>query len=67
MNINYTGLVKYTLFLLSGIIFVVDSHARYKIPEAKEQLTFLLNEDDLKDALLLILSNKQVCASNNLL
>ncbi|KAH7905797.1 ARF/SAR [Hygrophoropsis aurantiaca] len=42
-----------------GIIYVVDSSDRDRIAEAREELQQLLNEDDLRDALLLVVANKQ--------
>ncbi|KAF9964006.1 60S ribosomal protein L7 [Modicella reniformis] len=42
-----------------GIIFVVDSNDRDRIHEAREELLRMLNEDELRDALLLIFANKQ--------
>ncbi|KAG1755507.1 ADP-ribosylation factor family-domain-containing protein [Suillus lakei] len=42
-----------------GIIFVVDSSDRDRIPEAKEELRMLMNNDQLQDALLLVFANKQ--------
>ena len=49
-----------------GIIFVVDSNDRDRIVEAREELQRMLNEDELRDALLLVFANKQdlpVCAA----
>uniref|UniRef100_A0AC34QC33 ADP-ribosylation factor n=1 Tax=Panagrolaimus sp. JU765 TaxID=591449 RepID=A0AC34QC33_9BILA len=43
----------------NGIIFVVDSNDRERIDEAKQELFKLLNEDELRDAVLLIYANKQ--------
>ncbi|EGW33928.1 uncharacterized protein SPAPADRAFT_59312, partial [Spathaspora passalidarum NRRL Y-27907] len=42
-----------------GIIFVVDSNDRDRISEAREELQQMLNEDELRDALLLVFANKQ--------
>ena len=42
-----------------GIIFVVDSNDRDRIAEARKELMDMLNEDELRDALLLVLANKQ--------
>ncbi|XP_046571769.1 ADP-ribosylation factor 2 [Haliotis rubra] len=42
-----------------GLIFVVDSNDRERISEAREELTRMLNEDELRDAILLVFSNKQ--------
>jgi len=42
-----------------GIIFVVDSNDRERVGEACEELGKMLNEDELRDAVLLIFANKQ--------
>jgi len=42
-----------------GLIFVVDSNDRERVGEAKEELSRMLNEDELRDAVLLIFANKQ--------
>jgi len=42
-----------------GIIFVVDSNDRERVSEAREELQRMLNEDELRDALLLVFANKQ--------
>ncbi|CAN6636134.1 ADP-ribosylation factor 2 [Trichomonascus vanleenenianus] len=42
-----------------GIIFVVDSNDRDRMNEAREELQRMLNEDELRDALLLVFANKQ--------
>ncbi|XP_041477967.1 ADP-ribosylation factor 2 [Lytechinus variegatus] len=42
-----------------GLIFVVDSNDRERIEEANQELTRMLNEDDLRDAVVLIFANKQ--------
>lgn len=50
-----------------GIIFVVDSNDRDRIVEAREELQRMLNEDELRDAILLVFANKQdlpVCGSS---
>jgi hypothetical protein len=43
---------------------VVDSNDRERVNEAKEELNRMLNEDELRDAVLLIFANKQVSAEN---
>ena len=51
-----------------GIIFVVDSNDRDRVVEAREELQRMLNEDELRDALLLVFANKQdlpVCAGTD--
>jgi ADP-ribosylation factor protein 1 len=42
-----------------GLIFVVDSSDLERIGEAKDELNMLLNEDELRDAALLVFANKQ--------
>lgn len=44
-----------------GLIFVVDSNDHERIGEAREELSRMLNEDELRDAVLLVFANKQVC------
>ena len=43
-----------------GLIFVVDSNDRERIGEAKEELNRMIQEDELREAALLIFANKQV-------
>lgn len=42
-----------------GLIFVVDSNDRERADEAKEELSKMLQEDELRDAVLLVFANKQ--------
>ncbi|KAG1659672.1 ADP-ribosylation factor 4 [Nymphon striatum] len=42
-----------------GLIFVVDSNDEERINEAKDELTKMLSEDELRDAVLLVFANKQ--------
>uniref|UniRef100_A0A834VB72 ADP-ribosylation factor n=2 Tax=Sarcoptes scabiei TaxID=52283 RepID=A0A834VB72_SARSC len=42
-----------------GLIFVVDSNDRERVGEAAEELQRMLNEDELRDAILLVFANKQ--------
>ncbi|ANZ76225.1 ADP-ribosylation factor 1 [Komagataella phaffii CBS 7435] len=42
-----------------AVIFVIDSNDRNRISEAREELQRMLNEDELRDALLLVFANKQ--------
>eukprot|EP00441_Pelagodinium_beii_P039010 CAMPEP_0197647462 /NCGR_PEP_ID=MMETSP1338-20131121/25442_1 /TAXON_ID=43686 ORGANISM="Pelagodinium beii, Strain RCC1491" /NCGR_SAMPLE_ID=MMETSP1338 /ASSEMBLY_ACC=CAM_ASM_000754 /LENGTH=180 /DNA_ID=CAMNT_0043221263 /DNA_START=82 /DNA_END=624 /DNA_ORIENTATION=- len=42
-----------------GLIFVVDSNDRDRIEDAKEEMTKMLNEDEMRDAILLVFANKQ--------
>jgi len=42
-----------------GLIFVVDSNDRERIQEAQDELQKMLQEDELRDAILLVFANKQ--------
>merc|ERR1712060_489310 len=42
-----------------GVIFVVDSSDRDRIEDAREELTKMLSEKEMRDAALLVLANKQ--------
>ncbi len=42
-----------------GIIFVVDSNDRDRVGEARDEMQRMLNEDELRDSLLLVFANKQ--------
>ncbi|ORZ31558.1 ADP-ribosylation factor family-domain-containing protein [Catenaria anguillulae PL171] len=42
-----------------GIIFVVDSNDRERVNEARDELQRMLNEDELRNAILLVFANKQ--------
>ncbi|RKP09989.1 ADP-ribosylation factor family-domain-containing protein [Thamnocephalis sphaerospora] len=42
-----------------GIIYVVDSNDRGRIEDARDELQRMLNEDELRNAVLLIFANKQ--------
>merc|ERR1711879_92972 len=43
----------------NGVIFVVDSSDRDRIDDAREELFKLLGDEEMKDAVLLVLANKQ--------
>merc|ERR1712048_1022282 len=43
----------------NGVIFVVDSCDRDRIQDARDELWKLLGDDELRDAVLLVLANKQ--------
>lgn len=43
-----------------GLIFVVDSNDRERAMEARDELNRMLDEDELRDAVLLVFANKQV-------
>ncbi|KAF2858392.1 ARF/SAR superfamily [Piedraia hortae CBS 480.64] len=42
-----------------GLIFVVDSNDRKRIQEAREELRRIIQDREMKDALLLVFANKQ--------
>merc|ERR1711870_16438 len=42
-----------------GLIFVVDSNDRDRIEDAREELMKMMNEDEMRDAALLVFANKQ--------
>merc|ERR1712176_1585067 len=42
-----------------GAIFVIDSSDRDRIEDAREELTKMLSEEEMRDAALLVLANKQ--------
>ena len=49
-----------SVFSPAGLIFVVDSNDRERVNEAREELSRMLAEDELRDAVLLVFANKQV-------
>ena len=42
-----------------GLIFVIDSNDRTRIDEARTELTRIIQDREMKDALLLVFANKQ--------
>lgn len=42
-----------------GLIFVIDSNDRDRIGEARDELNKMLNEDEMREAILLVYANKQ--------
>lgn len=42
-----------------GLIFVVDSNDRDRVEDAREELHRMINEDELRDAVILVFANKQ--------
>ncbi|XP_061524492.1 ADP-ribosylation factor 4-like [Phycodurus eques] len=42
-----------------GLIFVVDSNDRERVAESADELSKMIQEDDLKDAVILVFANKQ--------
>lgn len=43
----------------NGLIFVVDSNDQERLEDAKDELSRMLLEDEMRDACLLVLANKQ--------
>merc|ERR1711975_14188 len=43
----------------NGLIYVVDSNDRDRIEDAREELTKMINEDEMRDAVVLVFANKQ--------
>jgi ADP-ribosylation factor protein 1 len=43
-----------------GLIFVVDSNDRDRMDAARDELHRMLNEDELRDSVLMVFANKQV-------
>merc|ERR1711874_738716 len=69
-NINFTvwdiggqdkirKLWRYYYQNTQGLIFVIDSSDRDRIEDACEELTKMLSEDEMRDAVLLVFANKQ--------
>lgn len=46
-----------------GLIFVVDSNDRDRVDAARDELHRMLNEDELRESILLVFANKQVGSS----
>lgn len=42
-----------------ALIFVIDSNDRERLPECKDELWRFIQEDELKDCVLLVMANKQ--------
>jgi len=42
-----------------GLIFVIDSNDRERLEEAREEMHKMLQEDELREAILLVFANKQ--------
>merc|ERR1711959_653698 len=69
-NINFTvwdiggqdkirKLWRYYYQNTQGLIFVIDSDDRDRIEDARQELVQMLNEDEMRDAVLLVFANKQ--------
>ena len=43
-----------------ALIFVVDCNDRDRVDEARQELTQMLHDEEMKDAVLLVFANKQV-------
>ena len=49
----------------NGLIYVVDSNDRDRIEDAREELNKMLNEDEMRDAVVLVFANKQARQLSN--
>merc|ERR1719199_2456852 len=69
-NINFTvwdvggqdkirKLWRYYYQNTQGLIFVVDSNDRDRVEDAKEELAKILDEDEMRDAVVFVFANKQ--------
>ncbi|KAL2595553.1 hypothetical protein AAZX31_11G051100 [Glycine max] len=58
-SVRIQPLWRYYFQNTQGLIFVVDSNDRERILEARDELHRMLREDELRDATLLVLANKQ--------
>jgi GTPase SAR1 family protein len=56
---RYQKLFSYYFQDAQAIIFVIDSNDRDRIDDAAEELNKLLKEEQLKNAVLLVLANKK--------
>ncbi|KAG7219795.1 hypothetical protein INR49_018817 [Caranx melampygus] len=54
-----TGASSFPGSRCAWLIFVVDSNDRERVNEAREELSRMLAEDELRDAVLLVFANKQ--------
>merc|ERR1719361_1331967 len=43
----------------NGLIYVVDSNDRDRVDDAREELTKILDDDEIRDVAVLVYSNKQ--------
>nr|VZI25113.1 unnamed protein product [Spirometra erinaceieuropaei] len=59
VGLDAAGKTTILFKLKLGLVFVVDSSDRERIDEAREELQGMLNEDELRDAALLVFANKQ--------
>jgi signal recognition particle receptor subunit beta len=62
---NFVITLIRTLCILSGIVFVVDSADKEALPEAKEELHTILNNNKLAGVPLMIMANKQDLQGNS--
>ena len=56
---NFYSVFIYLYSPTIGLIFVVDSNDRERISAARDELHRMLNEDELREAILLVFANKQ--------
>jgi signal recognition particle receptor subunit beta len=58
-NVPQLNTVLIAIAGTQGLIFVIDSNDRTRIDEAKQELTRIIQDREMKDALLLVFANKQ--------
>ncbi|KAL6909590.1 hypothetical protein ACP4OV_001871 [Aristida adscensionis] len=56
---KYQPLVRHYFHGTQGIIFVVDSCNRERLPHARDELNMILNQEEVRDAVMLVFANKQ--------
>ena len=56
---KFIPLQRHYFYNTQGIIFVVDSNDHHRIDAARDELHRMLQEDELRDSILLIFANKQ--------
>nr|VZI01088.1 unnamed protein product [Spirometra erinaceieuropaei] len=59
VGLDAAGKTTILFKLKLGLVFVVDSNDCERIVEVREELQGMLNEDELRDAALLVFANKQ--------
>ncbi len=54
-----TDLLIFSPLGTQGLVFVIDSSDRERMEEARTELTRIIQDREMKDALLLVFANKQ--------
>jgi hypothetical protein len=55
------------MLCIAAVIFVIDVMDTERLPEVQGELVKLLSENELHEAVLLILANKQVCKCTHIM